>query len=115
MLDKLEKIKQELNKAIEQNGLNSEKVKKITKKFDEALNKYYKKEKQYNKDNNMYLEYKKTIKELTEITTNFNKFPTIAEWNKYAKEKGLLNSESIKYISGLNWHELRSRIYIKKN
>ena len=42
------------------------------------------------------------------------KFPTVKEWNIYAKENQLLSSESIKYIAGVNWHELRNRIKLEK-
>ena len=48
------------------------------------------------------------------MTVKKIEFPTVKEWNKYAKENQLLSSESIKYIAGVNWHELRNRIELKK-
>ena len=45
------------------------------------------------------------------ITRDFVEFPTIEEWNHYAKENDLLNSESLKYISDRSWHDLRNKFY----
>ena len=58
----------------------------------------------------MYEKYVQSIKDLKKITKDFIRFPTIKEWNHYAKEKDLLNSESLKYISGNSWHNLRNKI-----
>ena len=62
----------------------------------------------------MYKKYVESINAIEKITQDFGEFPSIPEWNKYAKEKDLLNSESIKYISGLNWHDLRNRTISRK-
>ena len=120
MMDKILILRKKLDEAVEKEGLNSAKVKKLSEKFDKELNKYLREEKRYNVNNNMYISYKIAISELRRISKEFDKFPTTEEWNKYAKEKELINSESIKYISGLNWHNLRNRILgeiniIKKN
>ena len=61
----------------------------------------------------MHDSYLKSIKNLKKITKDFVKFPTIKEWNYYAKENNLLSSESLKYISGNSWHDLRNRISSK--
>ena len=114
MLDKFERLRKKLNESIEQNGLNSEKTKKMSRKFDELINSYYEKEVQYSHESIMYKKYVESIDALSKITNEFVKFPSVAEWNKYAKEKVLLNSESIKYISGLNWHDLRNRIIYRE-
>ena len=109
-MDKFEKLRGKLEMSINKYGLNSEKTRKISEKFEELINSYYKNEIQYHEDSIMYINYKESIKTLKNITKEFSKFPTIDEWNKYAKEHDLLCSESIKYISGINWHDLRSRI-----
>ena len=114
MLFYFQRLRDRLYKSIRKNGLNSEITKKISKRFDETLNLYYKKERQYNKDNIIYVKYIESINELGKINKLFSKFPSIEEWNKYAKEKELLSSESVKYISGSNWHYLRNRIKIEK-
>ena len=114
MNDIFEKLKQELNKSIEKYGLNSDKTRKISLKLDELISSYYKKESQYSNDDMIYKKYRESMYELAKITKEFAEFPSIPAWNKYAKEKCLLNSESIKYISGLNWHNLRNRITSKK-
>ena len=58
----------------------------------------------------MYIKYLESINCLRKIARDFVRFPTIKEWNYYAKENNLLNSESLKYISGNSWHDLRNRI-----
>lgn len=86
------------------------KERKIEWRFDKMVNNYYKNEKQYKENSIIRVKYIETIQRLKRITKDFVKFPTINEWNHYAKEKNLLNSESLKYISGNNWNNLRNRI-----
>ena len=62
----------------------------------------------------IYFKYEESLKKLKEMTGKKVKFPTVKEWNIYAKENQLLSSESIKYIAGVNWHELRNRIKLEK-
>ena len=64
--------------------------------------------------NYTYFKYTESLKKLKKMTVKKIEFPTVKEWNKYAKENQLLSSESIKYIAGVNWHELRNRIELKK-
>lgn len=54
--------------------------------------------------------YKESMKHLQKITKDFKKFPTIKEWNCYAKQNELLSSVTIKYISGSSWSELKTKI-----
>ena len=53
-----------------------------------------------------YREYKKILADIDE-SKEMLKDPELGE---YAKEELLLCSESLKCISGLNWHDLRNRI-----
>lgn len=110
MRDRFENLRNKLHISIEKYGLNSEETKKISNKFDELVNSYYRNEIQYSEDSIMYIKYIESMKILRKITKVFSKYPTIDKWNKYAKEKHLLCSESLKYITGINWHDLRSRI-----
>ena len=113
MIDKFETLRRKLHESIKKNGINSEKTKKISAKFDELVNSYYKNEKQYHEYDVIYIKYKESLDYITKIAKEFGVFPSTAEWNKLAKEKGLLCSESLKYISGLNWHNLRNRTVSK--
>lgn len=110
MICDFEKLQEKLHESIEKNGLNSEQTRKISKKYNELINLYYKNETQYHEGDMMGIKYMESIKCLKKITRDFVKFPTIKEWNYYAKENDLLNSESLKYISGNSWHDLRNRI-----
>lgn len=114
MKDKFERLREKLNRSIEENGLDSEKTQKISREFDELLNSYYKKEKMYSEKSIIYQEYQKSINELEKITKEFGEFPSVEEWNKYAKEKNLLTSESLKYVSGLNWKDLKNLMLFGK-
>lgn len=115
MIDTFERIRSELHMAIDEYGINSKKAIEKSEEFNRVLNVYYKKGLKYSKDNIMQEKYIEAIEILKNITKDFAKYPTIDEWNKYAKQKGLLSSESIKYISGMNWHDLRSKIKVEVN
>ncbi len=104
-MNEVEELREKLHNAIEEYGLNSEEVYKISIEMDKLLNK-----RGYNEKNLMYNKYLESMFELRKISKIFNEFPSVNEWNKYAKEKYLLNSESLKYISGLNWHKLKDKI-----
>ncbi len=110
MINDFEKLRAKLHESIEVNGLNSEKTRNISKRYNELINSYYQEKKQYHENNIMNRTYLESITCLKKIAKDFIKFPSIKEWNYYAKENNLLNSESLKYISGNNWHELRNKI-----
>lgn len=110
MINDFEKLRGKLHEAIDVYGLNSEKTKKLSKRYNQLVNGYYQNERQYRDGDFMYKKYTESIIYLRKITKDFMKFPTIKEWNHYAKENNLLNSESLKYISGSNWHNLRNTI-----
>lgn len=115
MIDILEPIRSELHMAIDKYGINSKKAIEKSEEFNKLLNIYYEKESKYSEDNMMEIKYREAIEILKNITKVFAKYPTVNEWNKYAKEKCLLSSESIKYLSGMNWHDLRSKIKVEVN
>lgn len=104
----IEKLREELYKSIENNGLNAEETMKISKELDKKIQKYLKDIEHIidKKENRYNVSYKK----LKKLTKDFGEFPTVKGWNKYAKENNLLSSSSIEYISGLNWNKLRTKI-----
>ena len=104
-MNEVEELRKKLHEAIGEYGINSKEVYKLSIEMDKLLNK-----RGYNDKNLMYNKYLDSMYELRKITNLFAKFTTVGEWNRYAKENMLLNSESIKYISGLDWNKLRDRI-----
>lgn len=114
MKNSFENLRKRLHKSIEENRFYSEKIRKLSEQFDKLINSYYKNERQYYEENFMHIKYNETLNHLRKISREFGKFPTIEEWNKYAKEQDLLCSESLKYISGINWHALRNRTLSEK-
>ena len=54
----------------------------------------------------MEKEYLKAIQKIK----NLSKPISIKEWNKIAKEEGLLSSESMKYISGRDFNALQKEV-----
>lgn len=110
MISDFEKLREKLHDSIEKYGLDSEATRKISKRYNVLVNSYYQNERQYHKEDIMGIKYIESVENLRKITKDFVKFPTIKEWNYYAKENDLLNSESLKYISGNTWHSLRNRI-----
>ena len=57
MVNDFEKLREKLHASIEENGLNSEKTRKISEKYNELVNIHYQKERQYNSNNIMYVKY----------------------------------------------------------
>lgn len=109
-MSKIEQLRNKLHEAIDKYGINAEETRKISVEMDKILN-----ERGYNETNLIYNKYLESMFELRKISKIFGEFPIIDEWNKYAKENYLLNSESIKYISGLDWNKLRNRIKKEMN
>ena len=104
-MNEVEELRKKLHEAIEEYGINSKEVYRLSTEMDKLLNK-----RGYDDKNLMYNKYLDSMFELRKITKLFSKFPSVDEWNKYAKDNMLLNSESIKFMSGLNWHKLKDRI-----
>lgn len=109
-MSEIEQLRNKLHEAIDKYGISAEETRKISVEMDNLLNK-----RGYTTKNTMYNEYLDSMFELRKISKIFGEFPTIEEWNKYAKENYLLNSESIKYISGLDWNKLRNQIKKEMN
>lgn len=59
--------------------------------------------------------YKISYSTLKKITNDFKKFPSVEEWNYYAKENELLSHASMEYISALNWNNLRIKVLRELN
>lgn len=79
MRDRFEKLRCKLHKIIEEYGINSNEVKKISERFDELVNSYYKIEIQYSRNSIMYIKYLESLEILKKITRDFSKYPTIEE------------------------------------
>lgn len=58
--------------------------------------------------------YDISYRHLQLLTNMLNEFPSVEEWNQYAKENLCLNSQSMQYIAGMNWHKLRDKIRSKQ-
>lgn len=109
----IERKRRRLHESIEKNGINSEETKKISIEIDNLLNEYYNKVKQYNEGNTMIVFYEKSLKELRNLTLDLGTFPVVRLWNEYALKNNCLNSASLEYISGLNWHKLEKKIRLE--
>lgn len=75
---KIEKLRGKLHKSINKNGLNSEETQKISREVDKLVNKYYKKEQQYQENKGaLSEEYKEAYEELKKLTKQFGEFPSV--------------------------------------
>ena len=110
VLKEIKRLKRRLYEAIEKYGINADKTRVISEQLDQLINEFNSKQRILSEDNNMKTAYDKSILKLKQITIDFGSFPTVKEWNYFAKENTLLSSESIKYISQLNWNELREKV-----
>lgn len=105
-------LRKELNKSIEKTGLNSAETREISNKIDKLIEEYYDsiKEVDYPQYSDMYVYYKKSYKELKDVTIQLQRFPSVQEWNKFAKENNCLSHVSLEYVSRLNWKYLEIRV-----
>ncbi len=109
---KISSLKNKLNKTIQKTGLNSNETRDISDRIDSLMNEYYSsiKEIEYPEFSNMPYYYKKSYEALTSVTQQLERFPTVQEWNKFAKENNHLSSISLEYITKSNWKYLEIRI-----
>lgn len=109
MSDNLEKIRQELYDAIDTYGLQSKQSIKISKKIDRKTNDILNNKTEI-EDMVMKNAYDISYLNLKLYKMKYRKFPTVKQWNRYAKKHKYLNNESMKYVSGLNWKQLKNKI-----
>ena len=109
---KISSLRNKLHKSIEKTGLNSEQTRKISIEIDELVKEYYDsiRETEYPEYSDMYLYYKKSYEALKSVTRQLTKFPTVPEWNKFAKTNGYLGHVPLEYISKLNWKYLKIKV-----
>lgn len=109
---RIKKLRKSLNKSIEKYGLNSNETKEISREMDELIKEYYSSVKtvEYPKFSDMSLYYKKTYEMLKSVTLQLNKFPSVQEWNSFAKENNCLSHISLEYISKLDWNYLEIKV-----
>ena len=109
---KIKSLRKKLHRSIDKTGLNSPETRKISDQMDQLIKQYYNsiKETEYPEFSDMYLYYKMSYKKLKDVTQQLKKFPTVQEWNKFAKENNYLSNVSVEYIAKLEWNYLRVKI-----
>ena len=118
----IEKMKKQLNETIEKFGIQSKQTRKINEEINKQIlllyemkeNVYKSKEKLYEEKNIIYQNYKESICIIKDLAKQEKRFLTVKEWNKYAKNANLLSSQSIEYISGKSWNEIREEVLRRK-
>ncbi len=94
-------LKEELNRIIEEYGLNSEETYEIARRIEEYLKsrdiKKNLKEKNY---------YEYSLNGLEQYMKENEKNPSEQRWNKYALEHGYLSAKVIGYLSGKGFNKL---------
>lgn len=114
---RIKSLRNKLHKSIKKNGLDSDKTRKISDEIDVLINEYYNNIQQikYPAGSEMKIYYEYSYKQLKIVTQQLERFPSVQEWNKFAKENVLLSSMSMQYISKLNWNYLRTKILRELN
>lgn len=112
ILSEIRKMQKKLNDSIKKNGLNSNETKEISLKIDELINEYYSSVEtvKFPPWSNSDFYYEKSYERLKIATLNEQKFPSVEEWNKIAKEENLFSAISMQYITSLDWNHLRTKI-----
>lgn len=114
---RIKSLRNKLHKSIKKHGVNAEETRKISDEMDKLINEYYNNIQRisYPADSEMKVYYEQSYKQLKIVTQQLERFPSIQEWNQIAKEKYLLSSTSMQYISKLNWNYLRTKILRELN
>ncbi len=109
---KISSLRKKLHKSIDKSGLDSKETREISNQMDKLIKQYYDsiKETEYPDFSDMYLYYKKSYKALKNVTEQLERFPTVQEWTKFAKENNFLSHVSLEYISKLNWKYLEIKV-----
>ena len=109
----IKNLQSKLNNGIQQDKLNDKQIIELSNEIDKLINHYYSLSMQLRKfpiNSKMKTFYDASYKELIKITIKNGKFPELEEWNKYAKENNLLSTESMKYITELEWKYIRLKV-----
>lgn len=118
---RIKALQKKLNESIQKNGLSHKRTVQLSREIDDLINEYYNsiEIRVYPTKSVIPYYYNVSYNRLQYLTYENNRFPTVAEWNTYAKENRLLSSESMKYVSKLNWDYLEIKvnreINMKKN
>lgn len=110
--ERVERLREKLYKAIDEEGISSAAVYKISQKIDKLVNEQYSREIAYPENSIIKENYYLCMEIIKRLTKEFGGFPTVKSWNHYAEANNLLSNISIEYISGMNWSKLEK--YIKK-
>lgn len=116
-IKRIRSLRNKLHKSIKKHGVNAEETRKISDEMDKLINEYYDNIQRisYPSDSEMRLYYEQSYRAMKTTTQQLERFPSIQEWNQIAKEKYLLSSTSMQYISKLNWNYLRAKILRELN
>ncbi|MCI8362231.1 MAG: aspartyl-phosphate phosphatase Spo0E family protein [Clostridia bacterium] len=111
--NEIRKLQNKLNNGIIQNKLNNKQIIELSNEIDKLINHYYllsMQSREFPMNSKMKAFYDASYKELIKMTIKNGKFPELEEWNKYAKENYLLSTESMKYITKVEWKYIRLRV-----
>lgn len=108
--DRIEREREKLYKAINEYGLDSKEVRRISTRLDKLINKHYEHDVEYPEYSDMKANYQECIAVLKTTLQETGTFPTVKEWNRYAFTHNLLCSISIEHIAKMNWSKLEKHI-----
>ena len=112
----IKNIRKKLNESVKLYGIQSRETRELSDKMDILINYYYRSIQIMDiKDETLLNGYYKSYMHLKEYVKDIGKFPTKTEWSSYAKMHNSLNTESIQYISMLDWRHIEKRIKMEIN
>lgn len=117
ILKKIKSERQRLQKTINKYGMKSKETRIVSDEMDKLIQEYYESTKvmEYPPESEILENYKISYRNLKEITSENKRFPTIENWNKYAKTNKCLNHITMQYISKLDWNYLRTKVLSENN
>lgn len=113
----IKKARKKLDRNIAEKGLKDKQTRLYSDEIDILINEYYKSKetRDYPITSKFISHYEISYKELKKITKEFNEFPSVRDWDKYAQENNYLSSTAIQYISMLDWNKLRDKVKAEIN
>lgn len=117
LFSQIKKYRKILNKTISKTGIYSDETKNISNQIDRLIVQYYQQTKAitFPTESSTNQFFEKSYQALKIVTINNNKFPTVTEWNEFAKKNNCLCHKSLEYITRLDWNYLEIKVQRELN
>lgn len=112
LFSQIKKYRKILTKTITKTGIHSKETTEISNQIDRLIVQYYKQTKtiSFPTESSTNQFFEKSYQALKIVTLDNNKFPTVEQWNQFAKKNDCLSHKSLEYITRLDWNYLEIKV-----